>query len=216
MNETQSQAPKARRRFSVLLPSDPVPLPFGGSFEGLSAQYDQDRVMGLPEHLLEITGELQDALEAVRREQMQARLEHTKTWGAYERATFARARDEEIDSESLEDQVARLSQSQEYNKALVEYTRGLNKRSSAMRDLRRQIDLAVIAHTMLRMGKAESKKDEEGHRIIEWSWPFEDMEAPNPQDPASFADWPSAVIEWLANGALDLVRKQLENPNSVA
>jgi hypothetical protein len=52
-----------------------------------------------------------------------------------------------------------------------------------------------------------------GQVMLRFEWPYQGN-PPDPQDPASFARWPTAILSWLAGGALSEVRKRVEDPLS--
>src|SRR4051794_14409275 len=82
----------ARKRFSVLLPSDPVWLPFGGSFEGGAILAGPDRVMGPGPRLVDIAGDPRDNRAHWRGELSKHRVASPRQWGSYEQDLRARAR----------------------------------------------------------------------------------------------------------------------------
>lgn len=208
--------PPARKRFSVLLPSDPVWLPFKGSFEGVAILADQDRVMGLGQRLLDIAGDLQDELDRLRAELSKHQVAFTRQWGPYEQDLRARARAEAAGDEypgGMEAEVAWLEQGSLYRTAQLDYTRLLNATTRRMSEIRRQINLRIIEDTILRIGVAVKQRDPATGQVnITWSWPFDDP-PPDPQSPETFASWPDVVISWLAEEAQEEVQKQLRSPN---
>jgi hypothetical protein len=52
-----------------------------------------------------------------------------------------------------------------------------------------------------------------GQIILRFEWPYQGN-PPDPQDPASFARWPTSILSWLAGGALSEVRKRVDDPLS--
>ncbi len=208
----------ARRR-QLLLPSDPVAMPFHGPFEGLSIQADQDRSMSLPQRITELTADLQDKLAALRKEHARARIEFRKAWGDHERQADARRKAMESDDYEMGDldsELAWLERNEEYMDAMRPYTQQLNTINHQMNDVRRQINLTIIEDTILRVGMAKPGRDREtGNKFIDWSWPEDrGMEQPDFRSPETLADWPDTVLSWLAEDAQEAVRQQLQNPNS--
>jgi hypothetical protein len=54
-----------------------------------------------------------------------------------------------------------------------------------------------------------------GRVILRFEWPYQGN-PPDPQDPASFARWPTPILQWLSGNALTEVRKRIDDPLSVS
>jgi hypothetical protein len=50
-----------------------------------------------------------------------------------------------------------------------------------------------------------------GACVQAFTWPFKGP-PPDPTDPAAFAAWPDPVLNWLSEGALQEVRKRVDDP----
>jgi hypothetical protein len=64
----------------------------------------------------------------------------------------------------------------------------------AQRAVRRALNLRII-----------------GACVDRFTWPFAGG-APDPQDAEAFGQWPDVVLNWLAEGALQEVRKRVDDP----
>jgi len=222
MSKHEPSTGEPRQRARILLPSDPVRMPFHGLFEGLSIQADQDRVMGLPEHMNQIAQDLEDQANSIRLEMRKRRLEFTRSWREHERSQAERrkASDQGVDlDETVEAEIAWMEQNEAYMQALSDYTVYLQQQNARITELTRQINLRIVADTIIRIGKATPVLDKDtGDLYIDWSWPENELipDPPDPRDREVMELFPDQVLSWMAGPALAEVRTQLQNPNSVA
>lgn len=164
---------------TLLLASDPVLLPATGGFKDLGVRLIYD---------LERVLGLADLVSM------------TAVWGA---ALTARDRDTTRERRRLQrDWDAAWPQDDKacttaeeyaaYDAAEAAYRTALAANVTAREAVARDLALATIAHVLVR---------------VEWSRP--DDQPPDPADPASWAEWPTAALRWISEQGVGAAQEQL-------
>lgn len=199
-----------RSRFSGVLHSDPVPLPFGQDYSGLVAIYDQDRVMGLADHADELTAPLIARAEALRDQIQVAQNAFVARW----RAPESDPTEDPVPVRTLSSEEREIMRDDE---AHVKAT--IDDLTAEVRAVLDDLQFAVLDYVLVGVGVLVEEVDPATHEKVKTlRWPYPDQDAPDPHNPSSWVGWSKRVLAWLTDsapgGALALVREQLRSPFS--
>lgn len=209
-----------KRAFRPLLPSSPIALPFEGDYEGLSVQYDVDRMMSLSSRLSEIAGDWDGRAEDLRLQANARSGEFRSAWTAHETQRSLRARPPASGGVQFFEQSAEeyAQTDREYLLAMAQFSRDLDAIRQQQRQVNREINLLTIADCVVRVGEIVTRLEPDEttgkeKKVKFWTWPYEG-EAPDPKNPSDWAAWSDEVLIWICTSGMEQARKLLRDPKS--
>jgi uncharacterized protein YukE len=217
-----------RRRFSPLLPSNPIKCPFPGDYGLMTVVYNLEAVMNLEEDYESLTVKEQEEGRALAREMDAARDLYKDQTRAYFQYKIAQ---ENTHEEQIQEVLDILSDTETTAASKMERLRYLLAPSTGKEETD-PIDGEVMPPSEEAFTEAAQQYQKTLDRItkalddlnikiacilikrtvVVINWPFEGL-GPDPRDPESYLGlFHPLVVKWIGSTALEEVRKELSNP----
>jgi hypothetical protein len=212
------------RAFQQMLPSTPIPLPFGGDYAQVKVVYNLQNVMSLNEERPFLLEDLQAEGDATRLEMRKLLREFDRTWADHKQRLLPKettvdllADMETVLEDTQLDPETRLARVQTLAVLQVPTARP-SLEEDALYDAAYRVlqhELAVLRKQLERIARAMAYKLVP-YLVSYFEWPEDFGDPPDPQDAATLGVFTDLVLSWIVSnqGGLKEAEAQLRGPLS--